>query len=105
MMLSHIEALPEKGENSFRQCREQFDLFNKRIQQKFTCNAQPFPLNKSNRQCLLVRTWKRQLLSSSSSVDIRYRIFRALRRRKMNSTMDVANKLFDLTIKLLVSDN
>ncbi|CAF4662218.1 unnamed protein product [Rotaria sp. Silwood1] len=91
--------------DSFRQCREQFDLFNKRIQQKFTCNAQPFPLNKSNRQCLLVRTWKRQLLSSSSSVDIRYRIFRALRRRKMNSTMDVANKLFDLTIKLLVSDN
>ncbi|CAF3364177.1 unnamed protein product [Rotaria sp. Silwood1] len=91
--------------DSFRQCREQFDLFNKRIQQKFTCNAQPFPLNKSNRQCLLVRTWKQQLSSSSSSVDIRYRIFRALRRRKMNSTMDVANKLFDLTIKLLVSDN
>ncbi|CAF0911578.1 unnamed protein product [Rotaria sordida] len=91
--------------DSFRQCYEQFELFNKRIQQKFTCNAQPFLLNKSNRQCLLIRTWKQQLSLSSSSTDIRYRIFRALRRRKMNSTMDVANKLFDLTIKLLVSDN
>ncbi|CAF0808478.1 unnamed protein product [Adineta steineri] len=82
----------------FKQCYEQFILFNKRIQQKFTCNARPFVFNQSNQQCLLIRTWKQKL----SSGDIRYRIFRALRRQIMNSTTDVANKLFDLTIKLLV---
>ncbi len=64
-----------------------------------TCNAQPFSLNKSNQQCLLIRTWKQHMLSTS---DVRYRVFRALRRQKMNSTSDVANKLFDSTIKLLV---
>ncbi|CAF5212442.1 unnamed protein product, partial [Rotaria magnacalcarata] len=47
--------------NSFTQSREQADLFNKRIQQKFTCDAQPFLLKKPNRQCLLVRTWKHNL--------------------------------------------
>jgi hypothetical protein len=58
-------------------------------------------LIKSNPQCLLIRTWKQQL-NSPLSTDVRYRIFRALRRRVMNSTNDVANKLFDLSIKLLV---
>ena len=57
-------------------------------------------MDRRNQQCLLVRTWKRQLSSSS---DVRYRIFRALRQQKMNSTRDVSNKLFNLTIKLIVS--
>jgi hypothetical protein len=66
-----------------------------------TCNAQPFLLNKSNQQCSIIPTWKKRL--ALSTTDVQYRIFRALRQRKMNSTKDVANKLFDLTIKLLVS--
>ena len=67
-----------------------------------TCPAQPFLRKQPSNQCLLVRTWKKQLLSKSTS-DVRYRVFRALRRKSMNSTMDVATKLFDLSLKLLVS--
>ncbi|CAF2504289.1 unnamed protein product [Rotaria sp. Silwood2] len=90
----------------FRQCREHIFLILRLLNQFLvTCNAQPFPLNKSNRQCLLIRTWKRQLSLPALSTDIRYRVFRALRRRKMNSIQDVANKLFELTQKLLVSGN
>ncbi|CAF1929045.1 unnamed protein product [Rotaria magnacalcarata] len=92
--------------NSFTQSREQADLFNKRIQQKFTCDAQPFLLKKPNRQCLLVRTWKHNLsLPAAAFTDVRYRIYRALRRRKVQSMLDVANKLYDLTMKILESDD
>ncbi|CAM4859821.1 unnamed protein product [Rotaria socialis] len=92
--------------NSFTQSREQADLFNKRIQQKFTCDAQPFLLKKPNRQCLLVRAWKNNLsLPAASFTDTRYRIYRALRRRKVQSMLDVANKLYDLTMEILASDD
>ncbi|UJR27496.1 hypothetical protein I4U23_008780 [Adineta vaga] len=85
----------------FAQCFQQYELFNERLQKKWTCNAQPFQLKKSNQQCSLIHTWKTQFKASD---DIRYRIFRALRRQQINSTTDVGNKIFDLTIKLLESD-
>ncbi|CAF4524021.1 unnamed protein product, partial [Rotaria magnacalcarata] len=70
-----------------------------------TCDAQPFLLKKPNRQCLLVRTWKHNLsLPAEAFTDVRYRIYRALRRRKVQSMLDVANKLYDLTMKILVND-
>ncbi|CAF0804952.1 unnamed protein product [Adineta ricciae] len=86
---------------SFKQCLEQYDLFSARIQDKLTCTAQPYRLKTTPQHCLLVRTWRKQMTSTN---DVRYRIFRALRRQQVNSTADVGNKLYELAVKLLESD-
>ena len=64
-----------------------------------TCTAQPYRLKTTSQRCLLIRTWRKQMMSTN---DVRYRIFRALRRQQVNSTTDVGNKLYELAVKLLV---
>jgi hypothetical protein len=66
-----------------------------------TCSVRPFFWKSSTSQCLLIRTWK-QRATLSLIDDIRYRTFRALRRNKINSTDNLAQQLFESSLKFLV---